>query len=114
MKDSTISSPLQDPSPKKEEGLDKKGSSQGADPNLLQEKIIAQSIAKVADSHLSSLLGRAVIFLCMMGLILVWKWDGHLYDRRGCIHLQTIGSRIFKVNSCDGDWEEIPSLSQKP
>jgi hypothetical protein len=77
--------------------------------------MIAQALAKVADSRLSSLIGQSIMILCAIGAVLAWKWDGHTYDRRGCTTLQSIDGHIFKVDSCEGTWERIglPPLSEE-
>ncbi len=35
------------------------------------------------------------------------KWDGHFRDAKGCTTLQTNSGKLFKVDSCNGNVEQI-------
>jgi|GEM_PF-4014019 len=35
------------------------------------------------------------------------KWDGHLYDRKGCVQLQEIAGKVYKVDTCTGAVSEF-------
>lgn len=44
----------------------------------------------------------------MMGLgSAAAKWDGHIFPQENCWKVQEINGRIFKVNTCSGEVEEI-------
>ena len=49
--------------------------------------------------------------LPLIAMALSSKWDGHLYDQRGCVDVKVVGDRVFKANSCTGLVEEIPQPS---
>jgi hypothetical protein len=74
---------------------------------------LAQAVGRLGNSRLSYLVGTAILFLSLVAFVFAWKWDGHFYDRRGCSKIEVVQQRIFKVNSCDGTWEEIfPTSSE--
>lgn len=51
-------------------------------------------------------------YLLGMGLMvalatLASKWDGHIYNREGCVRLQVIEKQAFKVDTCSGHVEKF-------
>jgi hypothetical protein len=70
-----------------------------------------KSSPKMESSHSNvlRLIFLLAIIICICNLLshLIDRWDGHLYDTRGCTTLQNTAGKIFKVNSCDGTVEPI-------
>jgi hypothetical protein len=60
----------------------------------------------IGNSPLGALLGLG---FCMALPILAGafagNWDGHLYDRKGCVQLQEMQGKVYKVDTCTGDVE---------
>ncbi len=65
----------------------------------------------VGDSSLSTVLGMAVVVVgiavFIAGVVMAGKWDGHLYDRKGCVQLQEIAGKVYKVDTCTGAVSEF-------
>lgn len=62
---------------------------------------LGNAAAAFAHTPFPYLLGMALIFLAT-------RWDGHIFDQKGCFQLQEIQGRIFKVDTCTGKAEELP------
>lgn len=73
--------------------------------------LIASAAAAISESPMGYLIGMAL----MLGLAAAaTRWDGHLYDPRGCVQVQEAGGRIFKVDTCTGKVEELPPSAETP
>jgi hypothetical protein len=76
-------------------------------PNQTDQNI--QETIKVAselgNSSFGSNLGFGLAFLGIYaGLALMMfgsKWDGHLFDKKGCVQIQEIKNQLYKVDTCD-------------
>jgi len=79
------------------------------DPNLKNAGKIAEAASKLGNSDLGSGLGLGLVFFGLFGAIaLVYaaiKWDGHLHDRKGCVQLQEVQGKVYKVDTCTGKTE---------
>jgi len=64
----------------------------------------AEAVAEIAHSQMGYLIGFGIM---MLAIGFSSKWDGHLYDRKDCVELKEISGKIFKVDSCSGDVEEV-------
>lgn len=69
-----------------------------------RENKFAEAIAEIAHSQMGYYIGFG-IFMLAMGIGM--RWDGHLFNPKGCVEVQEISGKYFKVNSCSGDIEEI-------
>lgn len=67
---------------------------------------VAHMAAEWAHTPFPYLLG----FGLMMAAL---HWDGHLQSQKGCFEVQQVGSKYFKVDTCNGKAEEI-AVSQQP
>ncbi len=71
--------------------------------------LIAHAAAALADSPLAFGLGFGLLF----GLpLLATHWDGHLTDRRGCVQLQEMKGKVYKVDTCTGKVEEVKTTEE--
>ena len=69
---------------------------------------LATAFANLGDSPFGGLLGVALFFLVIFGFVLLMvKWDGHIYNRKGCVQLQEIKGKVFKVDTCTGKVERL-------
>ena len=75
--------------------------------NRNQKTEFADAAAKFGDSSLGEGLGLCLIltgpFVAGALIIAASQWDGHLYDRKGCVQLQEVNGQIFKMDTCTGD-----------
>ncbi|MBN2815456.1 MAG: hypothetical protein JXQ67_02140 [Campylobacterales bacterium] len=69
-----------------------------------RENRFAEAIAEIAHSQLGYYIGVA---LFMFVILVLSKWDGHLFDRKGCVEVQEISGKFFKVDTCSGKVEEL-------
>lgn len=69
-----------------------------------RENKFAEAIAQIAHSQLGYFIGIALLMFVM---VVLTKWDGHLYDRKGCVEIQEKSGKFFKVDTCVGNIEEI-------
>jgi hypothetical protein len=68
---------------------------------------IAHAMAAFAHTPFPYLLGVALMMLAT-------RWDGHIFDQKGCFQLQEIKGIIYKVDTCTGKAEELnPKNSMK-
>jgi len=49
----------------------------------------------------------------MFVALVLSKWDGHLFDRKGCVEVQEISGKFFKVDTCSGKIEELETKQEK-
>jgi hypothetical protein len=61
---------------------------------------VAHAFAAFAGTPFPYLLGVALMLAAV-------HWDGHLQSQKGCVQLQEVQGRVFKVNTCTGATEEI-------
>jgi hypothetical protein len=62
------------------------------------------AIAEIAHSQL----GYFIRFGFMMLAIGIGsKWDGHIFDRKGCVEVREKSDHFFKVDTCNGTVEEL-------
>ena len=62
------------------------------------------AIAEIAHSQLGYLIGFGFMVLAIgIGS----KWDGHIFDRKGCVEVQEKSGHFFKVDTCNGTVEEL-------
>lgn len=60
----------------------------------------------IGNSPLGAFIGIALCFALPIGVMAISaKWDGHLSDRKGCVQLQEIQGKVYKVDTCTGDVE---------
>ncbi|MBE8232486.1 MAG: hypothetical protein HAW67_02035 [Endozoicomonadaceae bacterium] len=64
----------------------------------------ASAIAEIAHSQLGYLVGFGIM-IALIGFNS--KWDGHFFDRKGCVEVQERAGKFFKVDTCDGTVEEL-------
>lgn len=71
----------------------------------------AEAIAELGDSVLG--MGGSML-LIFLGFGLMWaipgiavRWDGHLYDPRGCVELKELHGELFKLDTCNGKVERL-------
>ncbi|WP_345881177.1 hypothetical protein [Shewanella algae] len=69
-----------------------------------RENKFAEAIAEIAHSQMGYYIGFGIF---MLAIGIGTRWDGHLFSQKGCIEVQEINEKYFKVNSCSGDVEEI-------
>jgi hypothetical protein len=77
---------------------------------------IAKSVEKISDSKGLEAIGVGLgmgvsvlaIFMAIPLLMFASKWDGHLHEQKQCYEIQEIKGKAYKVNTCNGDIEEIP------
>ncbi|KAB1443084.1 hypothetical protein [Pseudodesulfovibrio senegalensis] len=66
---------------------------------------------KLFNIEITEDVGFALILLAMMSPFIVgfiaYKWDGHFFPQENCWKVQEVNGRIFKVNTCNGEVEEI-------
>ena len=67
--------------------------------------IIGASLASAGDSLFGVYLGLALVFVGIAFTMVAVKWDGHIYDRTGCIELQEAKGSLYKVDTCTGTIE---------
>jgi len=77
--------------------------------NENRENKFVAAVAEIAHSQMGYLIGFG---LMMLAIYVGVKWDGHLYDRKGCVQLQEISGQIYKVDTCSGD-NELISIDAK-
>lgn len=75
-------------------------------------------MAALGNSDLGRGVGASLFLLVVsspiwLGIIAA-KWDGHLYDRKGCLELQEIKGEIYKINSCDNTVEKLEGEPPTP
>jgi len=71
-----------------------------------KSSIIGDGLKAIADTPFPYLFGIALLVALPS---LASKWDGHLYSRQGCVQLQELQGRIYKVDTCTGNVEEVKS-----
>jgi hypothetical protein len=69
-----------------------------------RENRLAEAVAEIAHSQMGYFIGMAIF---MFVVSVATKWDGHLFDRKGCIEIQEKNGQLFKVDTCSGDIEQI-------
>lgn len=42
------------------------------------------------------------------------KWDGHFYNRTGCVQLKEVKQKLYKVDTCSGEIEAFKIEEAKP
>lgn len=47
------------------------------------------------------------MFLAVPLMLLASKWDGHLHEQKQCYELKEIDKKVFKLNTCTGEMEEV-------
>jgi hypothetical protein len=52
-----------------------------------------------------------ILFLSLFGMIplvmFASQWDGHLHEQKSCYELKKIDNKMYKLNTCNGDIEEM-------
>ncbi|GAB3535485.1 hypothetical protein [Photobacterium alginatilyticum] len=89
----------------------------------MEEKVskaetIAKSVEKISDSKglaaIGDGLGMGIVALafCMAFPMLMFasKWDGKLHEEKQCYEIKEIENRVYKLNTCTGDLNEIKNL----
>ncbi len=71
-----------------------------------KSSIIGEGLKAIAGTPFPYFFGFALLLALPS---LASKWDGHLYSRQGCVQLQELQGRIFKVDTCTGSVEEVKS-----
>ena len=71
--------------------------------NRNQKTEFADAAARFGNSRLGVGLGLGLFFVAWALIIAATQWDGHLYDRKGCVQLQEVKGQIFKMDTCTGD-----------
>ncbi|MDX4037730.1 hypothetical protein [Aliarcobacter skirrowii] len=75
-----------------------------------REKRFAEEIAEIAHSQMGYLIGFGIMmFLVYLGI----RWDGHIFDRKGCVEVQERNGKFFKVDTCSGSVEELELKKNK-
>lgn len=82
-----------------------------------QAQTIAESVAKVSDSKGLAAIGVGLgwgigsfgVALALFALLAAGRWDGRIVPETRCFELKDVGGRVFKVNSCTGDVQEVPA-----
>ncbi|MDX3960253.1 hypothetical protein AAW30_01492 [Arcobacter porcinus] len=68
------------------------------------EKRFAEAIAEIAHSPMGYFIGFGImISLIYLGI----RWDGHIFDRKGCVEVQERNGKFLKVDTCSGSIEEL-------
>jgi len=81
-------------------------------------EVIASAVEKVSDSKGLAAIGHgigwgvaALAIACFYVAVVLspaaQKWDGHLQAQTKCFELKEIAGKVFKVNSCTGEVEEV-------
>lgn len=81
-------------------------------------EIIAKSVERVSDSKGLAAIGQglgwgiaalagACIYVALALSPAAQKWDGHIHAQTKCFELKEISGKVFKVNSCTGEIEEV-------
>lgn len=68
----------------------------------------ATSIGHAAQAWAETPFPYLLGFGIAVGLIgFAGKWDGHLYNRTGCVQLKELRGEVFKVDTCTGETEKF-------
>jgi hypothetical protein len=78
-----------------------------------KESQMVKAAEKISYSPLSFLVGGAMLIVSLIGMVIAYKWDGHTYDRRGCINIIEIKEHVIALDNCGGSWHEIKLPANK-
>ena len=81
-------------------------------------EVIAAAVERVSDSKGLAAIGHGIgwgvgalavacIYVAIALTPAAQKWDGHLHAQTKCFELKEIAGKVFKVNSCTGEVEEV-------
>jgi hypothetical protein len=81
-------------------------------------EVIAAAVERVSDSKGLAAIGHGIgwgvaalaiacIYVAIALTPAAQKWDGHLHAQTKCFELKEVAGKIFKVNSCTGEVEEV-------
>lgn len=81
-------------------------------------EVIAAAVERISDSKGLAAIGHgigwgvaALAIACIYVALIVGpaaqKWDGHIHAQTKCFELKEIAGKVFKVDSCTGEVEEV-------
>jgi hypothetical protein len=84
-------------------------------------EVIAAAVERVSDSKGLAAIGHGIgwgvaalavacIYVALVLSPAAQKWDGHIHAQSKCFELKEIAGKVFKVNSCTGEVEEVAAL----
>lgn len=90
------------------------------DEKTSKAEVIAKSVEKVSNSKGIEAVGYGIgwgVAALAVSLILIsinlrdaaMKWDGHIHAETKCFEIKEVSGKVYRLNSCTGESEELPS-----